>query len=481
LHSANVGSKPSYSLIDPNPDLIDTDGKLINNIDLAANLTTHHNGTIADGISKLILIVESKSSLQFSIKDTSPDNPTNGTLSSLKQASKDDNKSSSTAKDSPDNISNGKSVVAAVYTPPESFDQDTGSNRTINVNVSDTNNSARPLLEIAIQLYRPPVVLVHGLWMNSDNTWVITNFANSLAYYGFNYAFADYEAHNSETFDPCDKVFGNYGINSIGNTIHKILGEYHYFSIAASQVDIIAHSMGGLMARGFVQQPDYKGKENYMKGSIHRLITIGTPHFGGPLSEFVHAHSDDWYFFDGIKLDRCRTGKFDPKKLKTIYSDIFTCTIDKGAIEALIPGSIAYSRLHQTNVRSYAIAGTCRPNAKKSHNSQESYYKTIVDPEDFNLDKAFGDSDNDLLVSVTSQLGGLPKHIRDPKSNDIPIHSAVYHNTVHEKFFIKEDDDIFTETNSPHIQKDVIKLLSSSNSAKFADAIGIDPLNRSSK
>ena len=60
--------------------------------------------------------------------------------------------------------------------------------------------------------------------------------------------------------------------------------------------------MGGLMARGFVQQPDYKGKENYMKGSIHRLITIGTPHFGGPLSEFLYDHSDDWYFFDGIKL-----------------------------------------------------------------------------------------------------------------------------------------------------------------------------------
>jgi hypothetical protein len=27
----------------------------------------------------------------------------------------------------------------------------------------------------------------------------------------------------------------------------------------------------------------------------------------------------------------------------------------------------------------------------------------------FNLDKAFHDSDNDLLVSITSQLGGLPK------------------------------------------------------------------------
>ena len=79
-------------MIDPNPYLIDIDGKLINNIDLAANLTTHRNGTIADGISKLILIVESKNSLQFSINDTKHDDLTNGTLSSLEQASKVNNK-----------------------------------------------------------------------------------------------------------------------------------------------------------------------------------------------------------------------------------------------------------------------------------------------------------------------------------------------------------------------------------------------------
>jgi pimeloyl-ACP methyl ester carboxylesterase len=352
---SSTSSKLYYLLLDPNPSLIDKDGKLINNINLAANLTTHRNGTIVDGISKLVLMVESKNSLQFSINDT-----TNGTLSSLEQASKVNNNSSFTAKDSPHDISSGKSVVAAVYTPPESFNQEMGSYRTINVNVSDPNNSASTLLEIPIQLYRPPIVLVHGLWMNSDNTWVATKFTDRMACYGFYYAFADYEEHNSETFDPCDKVFGNYGISSIRNTVYKILGEYHYLLIAASQVDIIAHSMGGLMARGFVQQPDYKRKENYMKGSIHRLITIGTPHFGGPLSKFLYDRRDYWYFFDGIHITRARTCKIEPKKLRTIYSDDFKFPIDKGAIEALIPGSNAYSRLCETNVKSYAIAGSYR-------------------------------------------------------------------------------------------------------------------------
>jgi hypothetical protein len=322
--------------------------------------------------------------------------------------------------------------------------------------------------------------------MNSDNTWAATDsdktpFTKRLDDKGFTYTFADYEKHNSETFDPCDKVFGNYGINSIRTTIHDILGQYHYFSIAASQVDIVAHSMGGLMARGFVQQSDYKRKENYMKGSIRRLITIGTPHFGGPLAKFLHEHRDDWYCTDGIKITPALTCKVEPKKLRTIYADNFNSCINKGGIEALVPMSNAYSHLHQTNVKSYAIAGTWKSKAKDSHEDQESYYETITDKDDFNLDGKDGfNDDNDLVVSVKSQLGGLPCQIRQLNNNDIPDHSALYCNTVHTDFYIR-DKGIFSETNSPYIQNDVIKLLSSSDKNKFADAIGIDSPSHRSK
>ncbi len=80
--------------------------------------------------------------------------PLNRTLSSLDQASNVNNLSSSTSV-SPQNINNGKSVVAVVYTPPDSFNQDTGSNRTIKVNVSELDNSVKTVLEIPIRLYRP--------------------------------------------------------------------------------------------------------------------------------------------------------------------------------------------------------------------------------------------------------------------------------------------------------------------------------------
>ncbi len=476
LLSSSLSSKSHYSLLDPNPDLIDKHGNLTNDTNLASSLTTFRNGTIADGVSKLLLVIDSNNTLQFSIDGTTADNLTNGALSSLNQSSNNNNNLSSTAIVSPQNISNGKSVVAAVYTPPDNLNlAENISHRTVNILTNDTNNSL-----ISIQLYRPPVVLVHGLWMNSDNTWVMTDFANRLADNGFIYAFADYESHNSKTFDPyAIETIGNYGIDSIRNTINHVLNVYHYFSIAASQVDVVAHSMGGLMARGFVQQSDYKEPDNFMKGSIHRLITIGTPHFGGNLSKFLYEHRDDLYCFfnekPGILPAQECNKRIQPIQLETFY-EIHNRLIDQGGIKSLIPGSDAYSHLCQTNVSSYAIAGSWKPNANISHSDQEGVYKVITKNPDFRLDEDGFQGDNDLVVSITSQLGGLQNQTSQPDGNNIPNNSSLYNNTVHIIGYIMDNDannNVFSETNSPHIQRDVIRLLSSSDNNKFANAIGI--------
>jgi hypothetical protein len=63
--------------------------------------------------------------------------------------------------------------------------------------------------------------------------------------------------------------------------------------------------------------------------------------------------------------------------LRTIYADNFSLPIDKGGIEALVPKSNAYSHLHQTNVKSYAIAGSYGPNANKSHDFKNHITKLL--------------------------------------------------------------------------------------------------------
>jgi hypothetical protein len=94
--SSSSSSKSHYSVLDPNPSLIDKDGNLINNITSAASLPTYRSGTIADGVSKLILVVDSNNTLQFSINGTKADNLTNGAVSSLNQSSNSSNLSSNT-------------------------------------------------------------------------------------------------------------------------------------------------------------------------------------------------------------------------------------------------------------------------------------------------------------------------------------------------------------------------------------------------
>jgi hypothetical protein len=175
--SSSSSYKLPYSMLDRNPSLINEDGNINNNINLIASIKTCRNGTIADGVSKLLLVVDSNNPLQFSINVTKPNDLTNGTLSCLNQTNVD--KLGSTTKVIPEDIGNVRSVVAAVYTPPDSYNnQGKEDHRTINVSVkisNPTDSDASMPLKIPIQLYRPPVVLIHGVWTNSEQTWAATD------------------------------------------------------------------------------------------------------------------------------------------------------------------------------------------------------------------------------------------------------------------------------------------------------------------
>jgi hypothetical protein len=471
-------------IIDPNPDLINIDGTLQNNASWAANINTERLGTVADGISKLLIVTDSNNTLQFSIEGTSSSNTTKGVLDSFEESSETSRQYSSVVV-KPEAVNNNRSVVVAVYTPPDHIALPaTSDHDSIQILVNGTRDP-----RLSFDLYRVPIVLVHGIWVNSKLSWIDTGFTTILNANGFNYTFADFQAHNSETFDPYavkikdGKPFGNYGMDSIRNKIRELLIEYRQNkSIAASQVDIVAHSMGGLMARGFVQQPDYENKGNYMKGSIHRLVTIGTPHFGAHLSEILYDHRNHWYCFNSdtkiiIFPNGCQfdLNNFEFLQLKTIYSDRLFSPIDKGGVEALAPSSAAFSHLCQTNVPSYAIAGSWAPSAFGSHAVMEWLFSNILGNPQFNLDidgfQGNFQGNNDLQVNLTSQIGGLQSEFRQPASTDIPDQSAIYPNTIHGSIFSFGNVNIVGELGSSNIQGDVVTLLESQND-KFASAIG---------
>jgi pimeloyl-ACP methyl ester carboxylesterase len=487
MKGSNIaGSSHTATLLNPNPQLIDKDGNLIQNFNLSSNLT-RSIGTIADGVSKLIIEVAHKHPLAFSIVGTNPKNLTDGTLLPL-ITNPGIEKPLSSIVVSPHPTKNGSLVVAAVYTPPDFINEPTAAYKNITVSINDPENSSVSFSPTVIRLYHPPVVLVHGLWEN-PTVWTQGNFKQKLANAHFDVIPADYSKYNATTFDPyANKTFGNYGINATKYAIHFALNKLHNQSIAAAQADVIAHSVGGLIARGFVQQPDYNSSTNYMKGYIHRLITIGTPHFGGQLAEPLYSHLNDRYcYVPATKVIIFPAGcQFDPidfelMQLKAIYKNELHAPVDAGGVEALIPGSIAYSHLCQTNVKSYAIVGSWGPNAVASHFLMESLFKNLLGDPTFNLDidgfRGNFQGDNDLQVNLTSQAGGLHTVFpisNNPKHDALPNESKGYNNTVHSSIFIAPPDQSLVqgELSSIQIQNDVSKLLNSDD-GKFADSIGI--------
>ena len=67
-------------------------------------------------------------------------------------------------------------------------------------------------------------------------------------------------------------------ISENGEILGNLLSTYSH----GAQIDIVAHSMGGLVARSMIE------KNNGSK-YIHKLITLGTPHEGSPLAVLRYA------------------------------------------------------------------------------------------------------------------------------------------------------------------------------------------------
>jgi len=55
-----------------------------------------------------------------------------------------------------------------------------------------------------------------------------------------------------------------------------------------AEVDVVAISMGGLVARAAAADADAVGRTNALRLDIHTLYTLGTPHRGARLARYIH-------------------------------------------------------------------------------------------------------------------------------------------------------------------------------------------------
>jgi len=175
---------------------------------------------------------------------------------------------------------NGVNYLFVGYQSPIDYARSGGGDnatafRKIGIVVFDTNTSA-VLSGTQLNLFRPPVFFVHGLW-SGPGTWDEFSVQLWQTIDGITSSTADYQAYNWDSvMNNTPRVFTQmvYALNSFKTAN----------SAAAAQLDFVVHSMGGLISDTMPNLVAFHSPANYGSGYIHKLITIDTPYQGSPLA-----------------------------------------------------------------------------------------------------------------------------------------------------------------------------------------------------
>ncbi len=191
-------------------------------------------------------------------------------------------------------VSNANYAFAVLTSPPDFArsgvdTHQTDPQRLINVSANFAGDDGTTKVQsAALQLVRPPVVLLHGIWSSVGTwTWNILKDPRFLAYpldYGPTAAsrFSSQALCLGPGTVPSCMVF----LNQPQTGIQKVLRVLRSRGIAATQADFLGHSMGGLLARLYASQYQgiaYLRDDNLQVGDIHKLITVDSPHNGSQL------------------------------------------------------------------------------------------------------------------------------------------------------------------------------------------------------
>ncbi|MBI2653561.1 alpha/beta hydrolase [Candidatus Woesearchaeota archaeon] len=129
---------------------------------------------------------------------------------------------------------------------------------------------------VRFNIYRIPILLTAGQWEKKDSYENMAKFLRGK--YGFNknliFVF-DYYSYNLDRIESLAQRLDRF-VKGINQEISSSS------DIKPGKIDMIAHSMGGLVARSYIENDNLQGYKN-----VNKLITLGTPHTGADIAQIL--------------------------------------------------------------------------------------------------------------------------------------------------------------------------------------------------
>ncbi len=170
------------------------------------------------------------------------------------------------------------------YTHPQFMDAIGSTHRSLTLKIL-YNNIPISGISFPVQLYRAPILFVHGLWgAGSSFEKMANNFKNVKAQELALMLRINYTHNNggSRSFD--------YNRTVIPTGIDDLFRQIRMSKFSASKVDIVAHSMGGVLSRAYLQETSEYG---VYRNDINKLVSIDSP-FNGTQSANFLLNSYNW-------------------------------------------------------------------------------------------------------------------------------------------------------------------------------------------
>jgi carbonic anhydrase/acetyltransferase-like protein (isoleucine patch superfamily) len=304
--------------------------------------------------------------------------------------------------------------ITSYYTHPTKFSSNSNFIASNSIEIYDASNPSNVLFTQPLQIYKAPVLMIHGLWGNINSFNELYNYLNNNGYPINLMCYADYNATNDDSFSDNQFVVRDH--------ITILLKKMRQNNYSAGKVDIISHSMGGILSRQHIQSSEFLNR-------INKLITLNSPHSGSPIGNLKNNSA--------LKFLMPVIDKTVIKLKFGNNATMFDGAVDDLAIESEAMYELNVRTLNRNTVPSHTIATEFNVEVGTYLDIMGviiSEALDILSAEFFN--NLFLNDAHDGIVTLLSQKGGLTEnktyntgssqpifHTKSPKR--IPVQSQI--------------------------------------------------------
>ena len=325
-------------------------------------------------------------------------------------------------------LENTDSITDVIYTAPKDFPTQAGSMYPIEASLACSVNGMGMYFEpVPIEVVRVPVIMVHGLYSDPSCwhtetkgfvSWLLSvdwrNFKNKTGMYEYLLQSGKYDSYQLYTVDYESTHNERFETNKdiVGRAADRMTDAYLRKQYIVKMVDVIGHSMGGLLTKKYIQ--------NHGGEKFHKVITINTPHGGSQFGNFMND-SNVQFVANEVKdkyVEIRDEGKpiyinltpysINRALLSFLYKEFASNSgrIDDGAVKDLSVGGEAINLINNNStagVKCHAIV-----TSSKLDEFLGIIFCAFGYPSSAQFkNELFSNDYSDLIVPVNSQKGGL--------------------------------------------------------------------------